>query len=373
MARGITTTTISSCRSATGWRARASSTSGRATTASAAGISAAGTRRSFPRDLLAHEYNHSWNGKYRRPADLFTANFNTPMRNSLLWVYEGQTQYYGNVVAARAGFVTKDQALDLLANTAAIYDKRTGRDWRPLADTTLDPVIAARRSPPWGNWQRKRGLLFRRPADLARCRHAHPGEVGRQAFARRFRQGVFRRERWRLGHADLYARRNWWRRSTRSSPMTGRNSSRSGSTRLRRSAAGGAWSVAGWKLVYGDTPNTVWRDGEVRSRGANLLYLHRAAGRPDRQDHPDPVGQPGVQGGADDGLDDHRRQRRGVSLPTSCGWAVAGSKSKPVELLIRFGEAFKTIKLDYNGGHKYPRLERVSGKPDLITPIYTAS
>ena len=106
------------------------------------------------KDLLAHEYTHSWNGKYRRPADLFTANFNTPMRNSLLWVYEGQTQYWGHVLAARSGFVSKQEALDLIANNAAVYDTRTGRNWRPLADTTLDPVIAARRSLPWQNWQR---------------------------------------------------------------------------------------------------------------------------------------------------------------------------------------------------------------------------
>src|SRR5262245_8747605 len=64
------------------------------------------------RDLLAHEYNHSWNGKFRRPADLWTPTFNVPMRDSLLWVYEGQTQYYGNVLAARAGFLDKQQALD---------------------------------------------------------------------------------------------------------------------------------------------------------------------------------------------------------------------------------------------------------------------
>src|SRR5262249_55658469 len=106
------------------------------------------------KDLLPHEYTHSWNGKYRRPADLWQPGYNTPMGNSLLWVYEGQTQYWGNVLAARAGVVTKQEALDLIANNAATYDTRTGRNWRPLVDTTLDPIIAARRSLPWGNWQR---------------------------------------------------------------------------------------------------------------------------------------------------------------------------------------------------------------------------
>ncbi|HYM34198.1 MAG TPA: hypothetical protein VET48_02320, partial [Steroidobacteraceae bacterium] len=106
------------------------------------------------RDLLAHEYSHSWNGKYRRPADLWTPNFNVPMRTSLLWVYEGQTQYWGQVLAARAGFLTKEEALDSWALTAAQYDARVGRTWRSLQDTTNDPLLANRRPIPWSSWQR---------------------------------------------------------------------------------------------------------------------------------------------------------------------------------------------------------------------------
>ena len=106
------------------------------------------------RDLLPHEYTHSWNGKFRRPADLWTPNFNVPMRDSLLWVYEGQTQYWGFVLAARAGLLTKQQALDAIAATAAAYDNRKGREWRPLQDTTNDPIVAMRRPLPWRSWQR---------------------------------------------------------------------------------------------------------------------------------------------------------------------------------------------------------------------------
>ena len=61
------------------------------------------------RELLPHEYVHSWNGKFRRPADLWTPNLNVPMRDSLLWVYEGQTQYWGYVLAARAGLVNAER------------------------------------------------------------------------------------------------------------------------------------------------------------------------------------------------------------------------------------------------------------------------
>ena len=106
------------------------------------------------RDLLAHEYVHSWNGKFRRPADLWTANFNTPMGDSLLWVYEGQTQYWGFVLAARSGLMSRQETLDAIAATAATYDHRVGRAWRPLEDTTNDPIIAMRRPLSWLSWQR---------------------------------------------------------------------------------------------------------------------------------------------------------------------------------------------------------------------------
>ena len=107
------------------------------------------------RDLLSHEYTHSWNGKFRRPADLWTPNFNVPMRDSLLWVYEGQTQYWGYVLAARSGLLTKQQALDAIAGTAATYDNRVGREWRAMQDTTEDPILSMR--PPAVVWTQLAG------------------------------------------------------------------------------------------------------------------------------------------------------------------------------------------------------------------------
>jgi predicted metalloprotease with PDZ domain len=105
-------------------------------------------------DLLPHEYAHSWNGKYRRAADLWTPDYRTPMRDSLLWVYEGQTQFWGHVLSARSGMLAKELVLDELAGDAAAYDNMPGRQWRPVADTTNDPVIAQRRPKPWTSWQR---------------------------------------------------------------------------------------------------------------------------------------------------------------------------------------------------------------------------
>src|SRR6185369_9189839 len=107
------------------------------------------------RNLLPHEYNHSWDGKFRRPADLWTPNYNVPMRDSLLWVYEGQDQYWGYVLGARSGLVSKQQTLDAVAMTAATYSAgRPGRQWRSVEDTTNDPIISGRRPIPWTSWQR---------------------------------------------------------------------------------------------------------------------------------------------------------------------------------------------------------------------------
>lgn len=142
------------------------------------------------RDLLAHEYTHSWNGKFRRPADLWTPSFDVPMRDSLLWVYEGQTQYWGYVLAARSGLLTAQQALDAIALTAATYDRHVGRAWRDLQDTTNDPIIANRRPMPWRSWQRREdyyseGALTWLDADTL-IRQLSRGKRSLDDFARAF-------------------------------------------------------------------------------------------------------------------------------------------------------------------------------------------
>lgn len=106
------------------------------------------------RDTFPHEYTHSWNGKYRRGADSWVAAFDQPIRNSLMWVYEGQTQYWDRVLCARSGLWSKETALEALAETAAVHDVRLGSIWRPTSDTTRDPIIAQRSPLPWPSWQR---------------------------------------------------------------------------------------------------------------------------------------------------------------------------------------------------------------------------
>src|SRR5579863_7282469 len=111
-------------------------------------------------DLLSHEFTHSWNGKYRRPAGLYQPDFATPQHGALLWVYEGMTQYLGNVLAARSGLKTQAQYRDVLAMTAATLDATPGRIWRPTLDTAVAASILRDESVPWENWRRGQDYYF---------------------------------------------------------------------------------------------------------------------------------------------------------------------------------------------------------------------
>ena len=116
------------------------------------------------RDLLPHEYTHSWNGKFMRPADELTANYNVPSENSLLWVYEGQTEYWGEVLAARSGLHTKEQALITIAENAAFYQNQPGREWRNLQDTDNHNLLGYRVPGQWASWMRGTGDYYREAA-----------------------------------------------------------------------------------------------------------------------------------------------------------------------------------------------------------------
>ena len=137
----------------------------------------------WDRNVVAHELSHSWDGKYRRPAGLWTPDYRQPMQDNLLWVYEGQDQFWGWVLAARSGLQPKDIVLGALANSAGLYSVQPGRAWRSVEDTTFDPIIDARRPQPYAVAQPQRGLLLRRHAGLARGRPDHPRRHRRRARA----------------------------------------------------------------------------------------------------------------------------------------------------------------------------------------------
>ena len=321
------------------------------------------------RDLLSHEYNHSWNGKYRRPADLWTPNFNVPMRDSLLWVYEGQTQYYGWVLQTRAGFLTKQQSLDGLAGTAAAYDVRAGRTWRNLQDTTNDPIIASRRNIPWTSWQRsedyyQEGLLLWLDVDTL-IRQRSGGRRSLDTVARSF---------FGINDGDwgqvTYTFEDIVRALNAVEPHDWATFLRTRLDETTPRAPLDGLERGGYRLVYGETPTDLAKANETRRKVTDLTYSLGAVvdstGKFTSVMWDSPIFKAGVT--------------TAVQIVAVNSIAYDGEKLKaavkatkengpPIELLIKQGDLYRSIKVDYHGGLRYPRLERINGTPALLDDI----
>jgi predicted metalloprotease with PDZ domain len=144
--------------------------------------------------VLAHEYVHSWNGKYRRPAGLATPDFQTPMQDELLYVYEGLTQYLGYVLAARSGLWSEQYYRERLAGIAAYLDNLPGREWRPLVDTTTAASLLYAAPNSWAAYRRgtdfyDEGWLIWLDADTL-IRSMTNGTKSLDDFCQRFHGGV---------------------------------------------------------------------------------------------------------------------------------------------------------------------------------------
>lgn len=320
------------------------------------------------RDLLPHEYTHSWNGKYRRGADLWTPNFSVPMRDSLLWVYEGQTQYWGFVLAARAGFLTKEQTLDSISNVAAFYDNQPGRQWRPLIDTTNDPIIQGRRSIPYDSWQRseeyyQEGQLIWLEVDtLIRERSNNARSL--DDFAKAF-FGVNDADWGVLTYQfeDVAATLNkiepydWSSYLKKRLEEPGQPAFLDGITR------------GGYRLAYLEEPNSVQKANEARNRNANLMYaigasFNSSGGIVDVQ-----WDGPVFKAGLTTGMTITAVNGESFDIDRLKAAVRKSKDGTPVELLIRQNDGYRTVKLDYAGGLRYPRLERVAGTPDRLGDI----
>ena len=321
------------------------------------------------RDLLAHEYTHSWNGKFRRPADLWAPNFNVPERDSLLWVYEGQTQYWGFNLAARAGLWTRQEALDALAATAASYDHVVGRSWRALEDTTNDPIISNRRPISWRNWQRSEdyyseGQLIWLDADTL-IRERTGGRKSLDDFAKGF-FGV-RNGSW---VTDTYTFEDVVKALNDVMPYDWTTFLR---TRLDGHASGApldGLTRGGYRLVYDDTPSAYLTSSEKRRKSTDLSFSLGLGldkeGKLAAVLWDSPAFKAGLITGeqimAVDG-----REYDADKLKDAIKAAKGGTT--PIELLIKEGDRFRTVRIDYHGGLQYPHLERIAGTPARLDAI----
>lgn len=323
------------------------------------------------RDLLPHEFTHSWDGKFRRPAGQNVPNFNTPLQNELLWVYEGQTQYWGNVLAARSGLVSAAGARDALAATAARYDNVAGRAWRAMQDTVNDPILNARRPLGWANWQRSEDYysesqLIWLDVDT-RIREMSGDKRSLNDFARAFygvKDGSFLPEFYTF--EDLVAALN------KVQPYDWATFLRSKLDGHGPGAPLDGLARAGWKLVYTDTPTDLIKSADERTKATDLSYSLGFSVTADggiRNVIWDGVGFRAGLAANSTIVAVNNRSYKADLLKKAIKEAKDG---KPIELLVKKGNVLRTVSLDYRGGLRYPRLERIPGTKDRLDGIYSA-
>lgn len=311
------------------------------------------------RNLLPHEYVHSWDGKFRRGADLWTPDFRTPMRDSLLWVYEGQTQFWGYVLQARSGIVSKADTLDAYATIMANLDTAPARQWRPLIDTTNDPIIAARKPKAWTSWQRSEdyyneGLLIWMEVDSI-LRQQSKGKKSMDDFARAFfgiNDGDWGQVTYTLD--DVVTTLNgivpydWQNFLTTRITETGAPAPISG------------FAANGYKLVYTETPTAFFKANEKNRTNTDLSYSIGMV-----------VGKAGeISAITWDGPAFAAGLTVGRTITAVNGFAYTPDKLKeaittakatttPIELLVKSGDRIDRFAIDYHGGLRYPRLEKI--------------
>jgi len=324
-------------------------------------------------DLLPHEFTHSWNGKYRRPARLYQPDFATPQQGDLLWVYEGMTQYLGNVLAARSGLFSQEQYRDLLALSAANLDATRGREWRSTEDTAISSSVLRTVNPAWSNWRRGQdyyqdGELVWLDADTL-IRKLTNGAKSLNDFTR-----VFLGKGGNTGPmivpyelpeivADLnqIAPYDWAKffhdRIVGVTPHADLDG-------IERS---------GYKLVYNDKPNkseAALASGSRRGSTVNAWYSL------------------GIRVSSDGTISDVRWDGPADKAKLSPGqkiFAVNGvvyssgvlrdairhakGNSEPIHLILQSNQFVSLADIDCHDGERYPALARIDGAPDILDEI----
>jgi predicted metalloprotease with PDZ domain len=327
--------------------------------------------------LLSHEYVHSWNGKFRRPADLVTPDYQQPFRTELLWVYEGLTQYLGNLLAARSGLWTPEEAREKLAQLAARFEHRPGRAWRSLADTAAAAQVVFATPPEWASWRREADFydemallwlevdaILRRESQGQRslddfCRAFHGGPEGPYVVKPYTRADV-------VATLQSLAPYDW-----------------SGFFAARVESAGAPLPLlgiqaGGWRLAYDARPNVFIADAEKGDHSVDLtasLGLTVKTG----DEHDDEYGllrdvvpgSPAERAGLGPGMRlvaVNGRRFKAEHLRQAVAATAEGGGG--VELLVENGDFIRGHRLDYKGGLRYPHLVRDESLPDTLSTVF---
>lgn len=321
--------------------------------------------------LLPHEFVHSWNGKYRRPAGLATNDFSTPMKDDMLWVYEGLTQYLGKVLTARSGLYTPEEYLDDLANVAARLDNRPGRTWRPLQDTNDEAQLLYYSRQDYDSWRRSvdfydEGDLIWLEADII-IRQSTKGKKSLDDFCKIFHGGEST-----CPQLKPYTFEDVVNTMNEAAPYDWKNFFLTKLQSLNPHAPLGGIEKGGWKLVYKDSPNEMEKISEFAYHYTNLNYSlgFTISNNGDLNDVI--PGTPAAKAGlAPDMRIIAVNSRKYSAEVIHEAIQRAINNSSPIEFIVANGEFYSTVKVDYHGGERYPYLERDTTKPDLIRSVIT--
>jgi predicted metalloprotease with PDZ domain len=322
--------------------------------------------RKWVSTLMAHEFVHSWNGKFRRPAGLATGNYDKPMTGELLWVYEGLTEYLGDLLPVRAGILSADDYRENLAETYAQMAQHTGRTWRPLLDTAVAAQLLYEAPGASTNWRRSvdyypEGELLWLDADMT-IRSLTSGKRSLDDFCRAFYGGT-------SGHAelkpytfdDIAAALN----SVAPHDWKGFLNERLSSTAAMPPVGG--IEQAGWKLIYNDKPNTALQFNEEQRKGADLNASLGFSVQENGSVGDVVPGSVAARSGLAPGSNIIAVNGRAFTIPRLRAMVKASTTStSPIELIVKNGDFFVTESIDYHGGERYPHLERVTSKPDRM-------
>jgi predicted metalloprotease with PDZ domain len=318
--------------------------------------------------LLAHEFVHSWNGKFRRPADLSTPYYEVPMKTDLLWVYEGLTDYLGPLLAARSGLWTPAQYHEVIAGiSASLGPGRPGRTWRPLLDTAVaEPGLGFARG--WFNWRRgtdyydEGDLIWLEVATIIN-RESH-GQKSIDDFCHLFHGGTNDGPQLKtytfeelLSALNSIAPYDWagyfHEKLTSTSP----------------DAPVGGIEKGGWKVDYTDQPSKL----PGRRGGAGDAYSIGLQVGDDGQVSDSIVGSPAYKAGITSGMKVAAVNGR-VYTQELLEDAIKDSKdaANPIVLLVIVDDYYKIAAIDYHGGQRYPHLVRDETKPDYLDDLIKA-
>ena len=329
-------------------------------------------KMAWDRNVIPHELVHSWNGKYRRPEGLWTPDYRQPMRDNLLWVYEGQTQFWGWVLSGRSGVQPKDIVLGALANSAGYYSEQAGRAWRSVEDTTHDPIVNARRPLPFSSLNRSEdyyseGMLVWLEADQI-IREGTRGRRGLDDFARSFFGG----EDGDWGQVtydfdDVVAALNAvhpydWAQFLRTRFQT-----------PGQPAPLAGLEKAGYRLVWKDEPNP-YEAGRMSGNSylnlQNSLGVNLASdGRVTTTLWDSPAFNAGIVNGAQivavngESYSADRIKR-----------AITAAKggTEPMVLLVKRGDRYLEVPVPYSGGLRYPWIERLGDRETGLDQLLEA-